>query len=237
MQIDLLAVGPHPDDVELGMGGTLAKLNHTGRTTAIIDLTRGEMGSNGTPADRVSEGEAAAGILGCAWRQNLGLPDRNLDHRDPEQMRRLVNAIRSARARVIAINWGVDRHPDHQAACTLLEEAIFNAALRKYESDVAPFRPDRVLYYFINDEREPSLLVDITGFEVKKSESVFAHRSQFGENPAAVITRLNRKVGLPYMVENRDRLFGAKAGVQYAEGFFLKQPLLVGDLVSTVLSE
>lgn len=237
MPIDLLAVGPHPDDVELGMGGTLAKLNHAGRTTAIIDLTRGEMGTNGTPAQRVSEGESAAHILGCAWRQNLGLPDRNLDHRDPEQMRRLVDAIRAAQPRIMAINWGVDRHPDHRTACVLLEEAIFNAGLRRYETELAPIRPERLLYYFINDEQEPSLLVDITGFQEKKSESVFAHLSQFGESPAGVETRLNRKVGVPYLVENRDRLFGAKSGVQYAEGFVLKQPLLVGDLVSTVLSQ
>jgi len=237
MQLDLLAVGPHPDDVELGMGGTLAKLNQTGRTTAIIDLTRGEMGSNSTPAIRVAEGEMAARILGCAWRQNMGLPDRYLDHRDPEQMRRLVDAIRMSRPRIIAINWGVDRHPDHQAACALLEAAIFNAGLQKYETEQSPFRPDRLLYYFINDEQEPSFLVDITRYHTKKSESVFAHRSQFLQSESSIETRLNRKVGLPYLVESRDRLFGAKAGVQYAEGFVLKQPLLVGDLVSTVLSE
>lgn len=232
MQMDLLALGPHPDDVELGMGGTLAKHNAAGYRTAIIDLTRGEMGSNGTPAQRVAEGEAAARALGCAWRANLGLPDRGLDYRDPEQMRRVVSAIRQFRPKVAAINWGVDRHPDHVASCKLLEEAIFTAGLRRYETEHEAYRPAKLLYYFINDEREPSFYVDITPFYQQKIESLFAHQSQFARTEGEVETRLNRAVGLPYLVESRDRLFGARAGVQYAEGFVLKQPQLVTDLVA-----
>ncbi|HWI66071.1 MAG TPA: bacillithiol biosynthesis deacetylase BshB1 [Symbiobacteriaceae bacterium] len=229
--MDLLAFGPHPDDVELGIGGTLARHNAAGYKTAIIDLTRGEMGSNGTPPERVAEGEAAAAILGCAWRRNLALPDRGLDYRDPEQFRKVVEAIRLVRPRVVALNWGVDRHPDHTAACRLLEEALFSAALRRYETESPAFRPEKVVYYFINDEAEPSFYVDITAFQAKKSESVFAHRSQFFTRDEGVETRLNRLAGLPYLVESRDRLFGAKVGVQYAEGFIVKQPRLVDDLL------
>lgn len=230
--MDLLAFGPHPDDVELGMGGTLARHNAAGRLTALIDLTRGEMGSNGTPAQRVAEGEAAARILGCQWRRNLALPDRGLDCRDPEQLRKVVDAIRSVRPQVVAINWGVDRHPDHREACRLLEEAVFTAALRRYETEYAAYRPAKVVYYFINDEAEPSFYVDITEFQAKKSESVFAHRSQFAVAEGEVETRLNRAGGLPYLVESRDRFFGARIGVQYAEGFFTKQPRLVADITS-----
>ena len=232
MQVDLLAFGPHPDDVELGIGGTLARQGSLGYSTAIIDLTRGEMGSNGTPALRVAEGEEAAQVLGCAWRRNLALPDRRLDYRDPEQLLRVVGAIRSARPRVVAINWGVDRHPDHGAACKLMEEAIFSAGLRRYETEHEPFRPAKVVYYFINDEAEPSFYVDITAFQAKKIESVFAHRSQFALGEGEVETRLNRPTGLPYLVESRDRLFGAKVGVQYAEGFIVKQPRVVDDLIT-----
>lgn len=232
MEIDILAFGPHPDDVELGMGGTLALHNAAGHKTAIIDLTRGEMGSNGTPAERVSEGKAAAAILGCAWRRNLALPDRGLDYRDPEQLRKVVEAIRLIRPRVAAINWGVDRHPDHGAACRLMDEAIFTAGLRRFETEHAAYRPAKVVYYFINDEAEPSFYVDITAFQTKKSESVFAHRSQFFVPEGGVETRLNRAGGLPYMVESRDRLFGAKVGVQYAEGFITKQPRLLTDFAS-----
>lgn len=231
VQIDLLAFGPHPDDVELGMGGTLARHNAAGYRTAIVDLTRGEMGSNGIPAQRVAEGEAAARILGCAWRANLGLPDRGLDHRDPEQMRKVADAIRRARPTVVAFNWGVDRHPDHVAACRLLEEAVFTAGLRRYETELEAFRPAKVLYYFINDEAEPSFYVDITAYHAQKIESLFAHASQFDQTEGAVETRLNRAGGLPYLVESRDRLFGAKAGVQYAEGFVSRQPRLAADVI------
>lgn len=232
MSIEILAFGPHPDDAELGIGGTLARHNAAGRTTAIIDLTAGEMGSNGTPAQRVAEGEAAAKFLGCAWRRNLGLPDRGLDARDPEQMRRVVEAIRLVRPQIIAYNFGVDRHPDHQAAFRLMEEAVFNAGLRRYETDHQAYRPAKTLYYFINDEQEPSFYVDITPFYQQKIESLFAHQSQFEQLADAVATRLNTAVGLPYLVESRDRLFGAKVGVQYAEGFIVKQPLLVADLTT-----
>jgi bacillithiol biosynthesis deacetylase BshB1 len=229
MQIDLLAFGPHPDDVELGMGGTLARHNAAGYRTAIIDLTRGEMGSNGTPPERIAEGDAAAAILGCEWRRNLGLPDRALDYRDPEQLRRVVTSIRDARPTVVAINWNVDRHPDHVNACRLMEEAIFSAGLRRYETELEAYRPTKVLYYFINDEAEPSFYVDITAYQGKKIESLFAHRSQFGAGE--VETRLNRAGGLPYLVESRDRLFGAKVGVGFAEGFVVKQPRVVDDVV------
>lgn len=232
MKIDLLAIGPHPDDVELGMGGTLARHRAAGYQTAIIDLTRGEMGSNGTPEQRVAEGEAAARILGCAWRQNLGLPDRGLNPYDPTQVRRVVEAIREARPRVLALNWKEDRHPDHRAASALVAEAIFNAGLRRYETGQEPHRPATVLYYFINDEAEPSCLVDITSFQAQKNESLFAHTSQFVGGEGGVETRLNRAGGLPYLVESRDRLFGARAGVAYAEGFVRQQPWLVDDLVS-----
>ena len=231
MALDLLAFGPHPDDAELGIGGTLARHNAAGYQSAIIDLTRGEMGSNGTPAERVAEGEAAARILGCLWRRNLGLPDRGLDYREPEQMRRVVDAIRATQPKVIAFNWGVDRHPDHVAACKLMEEAVFTAGLRRFESEFAPWRPAKTLYYFINDEVEPSFCVDITPYHQQKIESLFAHKSQFGREEGGIETRLNRAVGLPYLVESRDRLFGAKAGVQYAEGFIMKQPRLLSDLI------
>lgn len=230
MEMDLLAFGPHPDDVEIGMAGTLAKQNAAGSATAIVDLTQGEMGSNGTPAGRIAEGEAAAAILGCAWRRNLSLPDRGLDHRDPEQIRRVVNAIRSARPRLVAVNWGVDRHPDHVAATRLLEEAIFTAGLRRYETELPAWRPARVVYYFINDEHEPSFYVDITQFHARKIESLFAHASQFTAGEETVETRLNRAGGLPYLVESRDRLFGAKVGVQYAEAFVIKTPLTLPNL-------
>lgn len=229
--IDLLAIGAHPDDVELGMGGTLALNAALGHKTGIIDLTRGEMGSNGTPSQRVAEGEEAARVLGCQWRRNLHLPDRALDPRDPEQLRRVVEAIRTHRPKVLAVNWGEDRHPDHQLGCRLVEEAVFTSGLRRYETDQPVHRPSRVLYYFINDEAEPSFYVDITVHRTKKIESLFAHVSQFARDAGEVETRLNAKAGLPYLIEARDRLYGAKIGAEYAEGFVTRQALIFHDLL------
>jgi bacillithiol biosynthesis deacetylase BshB1 len=228
MALDLLAIGPHPDDVELGIGGTLAKLNSLGRTTLICDLTRGEMGSNGSPEGRMAEGEAAAQILGCRGRVNLGLPDRYLDRQDPAQLRSVVDLIRRERPAALAVNWSVDRHPDHVAGCALVEEAVFMAGLRRYETGVEPFRPARVWYYFINDEAVPSVYVNISSVWEQKAAAIAAHRSQFGSGDAT--TRLNQAHGLPYLVESRDRLFGAKIGVAFAEGFITKQPLVMEEL-------
>lgn len=229
MKVDLLAIGPHPDDVELGMGGTLARHRANGYRTGIIDLTRGEMGSNGTPAQRMAEALEASKILGAQWRRNLSLPDRGLDPRDPEQLRQVVDAIRLHQPRVLAVNWGIDRHPDHRLGCQLVEEAVFTAGLRRYETEYPAYRPSRLLYYFINDEAEPSFLVDITAFHPKKIESLFAHSSQF--RSGEVETRLNRAVGLPYRVDARDRLFGSRIGVEFAEGFVTKEPLAISDLM------
>jgi bacillithiol biosynthesis deacetylase BshB1 len=228
MAVDLLAIGPHPDDVELGIGGTLAKLSRAGKTTLICDLTRGEMGSNGTPAGRVAEGEAAAEILGARGRVNLGLPDRYLDQRDPVQLRAVVDLIRRERPVQLAVNWGIDRHPDHVAGCALVEEAIFMAGLRRYETEHEAYRPRRVWYYFINDEAIPSVYVDVSAVWAVKQAALAAHVSQFGRGEAS--TRLNQTYGLPYIVEARDRLFGGKIGVAYAEGFVTKQPLVVEEL-------
>lgn len=228
MAVDLLAIGPHPDDVELGIGGTLAKLSRAGKVTLICDLTRGEMGSNGTPEGRMAEGEAAAKLLGAWGRVNLALPDRYLDKRDPLQLRALVDLIRRERPEALALNWGVDRHPDHVAGCALVEEATFMAGLRKYETDAEPYRPKRVWYYFINDESIPSVYVDVSSVWDLKQAAIAAHISQFGSGEAS--TRLNQPYGLPYMVEARDRLFGAKIGAAFAEGFVLKTPLVVETL-------
>lgn len=230
MAVDLLAIGPHPDDVELGIGGTLAKLSRAGKSTLICDLTRGEMGSNGTPEGRMAEGEEAARILGARGRVNLGLPDRYLNKQDPAQLRAVVDLIRRERPEVLAVNWGIDRHPDHVAGCALVEEAVFMAGLRKYETEYEPYRPRRVWYYFINDEAIPSVYVDVSSVWDVKQAALAAHVSQFGSSGEAT-TRLNRAFGLPYMVEARDRLFGAKIGVEMAEGFVLKAPLVVESLV------
>src|SRR6266511_709416 len=132
-QIDLLAFGPHPDDLEIGLGGTLARHAAQGHAVGLCDLTRGEMSSNGTPEERLKEAEEARKVIGAAWRENLGLPDRAIGT-DPQQALRVVELIRRSRPRAIALPYWQDRHPDHVAASALLRDAVFNAKLRRYDA-------------------------------------------------------------------------------------------------------
>jgi bacillithiol biosynthesis deacetylase BshB1 len=225
LPVHLLAFGPHPDDIEIGMGATVAHHVARGLTVGLCDLTRGEMGSNGTPAERVREAEAAREVLGAAWRVNLGLPDRHL--RDtPEQVRPIVELIRACRPAAIALpHWG-DRHPDHTAACTLVTAAAFSSGLRRYEAAGEAWRADWLVHYFINTPGEPSFVVDVSDFYEVKRRALACHVSQFtpqGEGAAA--TRLTSPLFLQ-LVESRDAQFGALAGARWAEGFVVGEPIV-----------
>src|SRR5438067_1582865 len=140
MGVDLLAFGPHPDDIEIGLGGIVARHAALGFTVGLCDLTQGEMGSNGTVEERIKEASAAAKILGSAWRENLGWPDRRIG-KDPGHLDEAVAYIRRHRPRVIAVPYGSDRHPDHTAASAVLTEASFNSGLRRYPADGEAWRP------------------------------------------------------------------------------------------------
>ena len=140
--VDLLVFGAHPDDIEIGLGGTVARHVALGFEVGLCDLTAGEMGTNGTVEERLAEADEARAVLGAAWRVNLRLPDRAFGHAD--HVRAVASHIRQARPRAIAIPYGVDRHPDHVAANRLLIDAVFNAGLRRYEADGEAWRPDWV---------------------------------------------------------------------------------------------
>jgi bacillithiol biosynthesis deacetylase BshB1 len=230
--VDLLAFGPHPDDLEIGMAGTLAHHAVRGVRVGLCDLTRGERGSNGTPEERAAEAEAAAVVLGAAWRVNLGLPDGGLAL-VPEQVHAVAALIRGARPSVVAIPSERDRHPDHVAAHALLVRAVFDAGLRRFDAPGSPWRPARVISYFINDSVTPSFVVDVTGTYPAKRRALACYRTQFapvGEGAAA--TRLTSPLFMQ-LVESRDRQFGASAGVEFAEGFVARDPLLLADLFAT----
>src|SRR5688572_33397183 len=132
--VDLLAIGPHPDDIEIGIGGTVAKHVALGLRVGLCDLTAGEMGSNGTVDERLAEAEAARQVLGADWRVNLRLPDRAIG-RDADHARVVAGLIRAARPRVVALPYWADRHPDHVAASALLTEGVFSAGVRRFAAD------------------------------------------------------------------------------------------------------
>jgi bacillithiol biosynthesis deacetylase BshB1 len=223
--VDLLAVGPHPDDIEIGIGGLVAKHVALGHHVGLCDLTAGEMGSNGTVPERLAEAEAACGVLAAAWRVNLRLPDRALGT-DPSHMRAVASLVRRAQPRVVAVPYWSDRHPDHVAASHLLTEAIFSAGLRRYEADGEVWKPESVCYYFINDSAPPSFVVDVSDYYATKRRALACFVSQFRPaKPDAVATRLT-SAGFTQLIESRDAQFGALAGVEFAEGIVVKHPVL-----------
>jgi bacillithiol biosynthesis deacetylase BshB1 len=232
--LDLLAFGPHPDDIEIGMGGTIAHHTAGGSRVGLCDLTRGELGSNGTPDDRLAEGEAARAVLGAVVRVNLGLPDGNLRPDDEAQIGRIVDCVRRWRPRTVAIPYWHDRHPDHVSASALLTRALFKSGLRRFVTSATgltgvaddAWRPEWVCHYFINDSAAPSFVIDVSAHYARKREALACHRTQF--TPAgtgAAATRLTSPL-FHQLVESRDAQFGALAGVAFAEGFVVRDPLL-----------
>ena len=230
---DIAAVCAHPDDAELVMGGTIAHEASRGRRVAMIDLTRGESGSRGTPETRAAEAAEAARILGAAHRESLGLPDARLEpspeHKDPT-----VEAIRRLRPRVVLLQHWEQRHPDHAAASRIVRDACFLAGLRNYRPDLGPaFRPAKLVYAVTMTEANdlvPSFVVDITAFWDTKRRAITAFASQFtpapGETGSLPLDRFQDAVELA------GRRNGQRIGVRYGEGFVTREPLAVDDLLA-----
>ena len=205
MSIDLLVFGPHPDDIEIGLGGTVARHAAAGHTVGLCDLTAGELGSNGTPDERRREAERAARVLGAIWRENLGWPDGGIDN-TPALVRSAVDFIRRHQPRAVAVPYWRDRHPDHLAASRVLTGAIFKSGLRRYETDAAAWRPDWICYYFINDGAAPSFVIDVSAYYDRKREALACFRSQFAPaGDTAVDTRLTAST-FRQLIESRDAL-------------------------------
>jgi N-acetylglucosamine malate deacetylase 1 len=223
--VDLLVFGPHPDDIEIGLGGSVARHVSLGFRVGMCDLTAGEMGSNGTVEERLDEAEAARAVLGAAWRVNLRWPDRAIGSR-PEHVRSAAELIRRARPRTVALPYSSDRHPDHVAASRVLTDAVFNAGLRRFEADGEAWKPDWICYYFINDSATPSFVIDVSDHYDVKRRALASHVSQFRPRDAdAAATRLTSP-RFQQLVESRDAQFGALAGVAYAEGLIVREPVL-----------
>jgi len=225
--VDVLVFGPHPDDLELGLGGTIARHVALGCRVGLCDLTVGELASNGSPDERLAEAERARDVLGAAWRENLRLPDGRLAP-VPEQVQPIVALIRRERPRVIAIPHGRDRHPDHADASRLLVRAVFAAGLRRYDAPGEPCRPEWVCAYFINDADTPSFVVDVSAYYDIKRRALACHATQFAPSDG-VATRLTSSM-FRQLIESRDAQFGALAGVAFAEGLVVRELIVRPDL-------
>ncbi len=228
--VDLLVFGPHPDDLEIGLGGSIAKHVALGFTVGLCDLTRGELGTNGTPEERLAEAESARRLLGAKWRENLGLPDGGIGS-DESHIRDIVALIRQAKPKAIAAPYEGDRHPDHVSASRLLTRAAFMSGLTRYSAPGEKWRADWVLYYFINDATRPSFVVDVTDYYDAKREALACHRSQFQPSaPDASATRLTSP-RFQQLIESRDAQFGALINVEFAEGVVSTELLARRDLL------
>ncbi len=228
--VDVLAFGPHPDDIEIGIGGIVAKHGALGHRVGLCDLTAGELGSNGTVEERLAEAEAARAVLGAAWRVNLRLPDRALS-RDAEQVRAVASLVRRARPRVVAVPYWSDRHPDHVSASELVSEAVFSAGLRRYAAEGDAWKVERLYYYFINDSSTPSCVVVVSAHYEVKRRALACHVTQFAPPAAgAVATRLTSST-FQQLVESRDAQFGAQIGVAHAEGVVVRHLLVAPHLL------
>jgi N-acetylglucosamine malate deacetylase 1 len=218
--------GPHPDDIEIGFGGTVALHAADGATVGLCDLTRGELGSNGTPEERAREAEAARAMLGADWRHNLEWPDGAITGSD-QQIIAAVRLVRECRPRTIAIPYWDDRHPDHRTASDVLTRAAFKSALRRFEPSAgSAWRADWVCYYFINDSVSPSFAIDVSAqYEVKR-KALACYESQFAPaRGTGVSTRLTSPRFMQ-LIESRDAHLGALLGVSYAEGVVVREPIL-----------
>ncbi|MFB4163392.1 bacillithiol biosynthesis deacetylase BshB1 [Alteribacillus sp. JSM 102045] len=220
----ILAVGAHPDDVEIGMGGTLASHSQNGGHVYICNLTKGELSSNGTVEERQHEAEAAAAIMGVKKRFQLDFSDRSLKCDDSEYFH-LITLIRELQPDVVFAPYYEDRHPDHGDCCHLVKEAVFDAGIRKFPgSDLKPHKTSSLYYYFINGFSVPDFFIDISHTQKTKEKALTSYQSQFIKRDGSVRTPLNDR----YIesVRARDFLFGKEAGVLFAEGFKKGSPLV-----------
>ncbi|PFA70053.1 bacillithiol biosynthesis deacetylase BshB1 [Bacillus sp. AFS015802] len=223
-QIDILAFGAHADDVEIGMGGTLAKYASEGKKIVICDMTEAELSSNGTVSLRKEEALRAADILGAVKRVTLDVPDRGIYITD-ENIQKVVNVIRMYKPKAIFAPYDKDRHPDHGNASRLVKEGYFSAGIRKFHSGSPIHKADHLYFYMINGFHKPQFVVDIEPYIHVKIDSLKAYGSQFTQGPGGVSTPLTE--GYIEAVEARERMMGKEAGLRYAEGFFSYNTLIL----------
>lgn len=231
--LDLLAVAAHPDDMEILAGGLLALVRKRGGRTGILDLTRGERGSNGSAASRKKEWEKASKVLGLSVRRNLGLPDSAVED-DLKSRRKLAQEIRALRPALVVTMPPDDHHPDHVAAAKLVSGACWLSGLRKAPGlKGAPFRPKALLHAVGHRQVEPGLIVDVSGVWATKREAMLCYRSQFTGKGKSELTFIDRP-GFLEMLEARAKVLGFRIGATYGEAFLLKGPLVVKDPLSVL---
>jgi N-acetylglucosamine malate deacetylase 1 len=237
MNLDVLAIAAHRDDVEQTCGGTLLKMAEQGHRTGILDLTRGEMGTRGTAEDREREATEAARILKVAWRRALDIPDGRVENTYENRIK-VARVVRDTRPRVVILPYWQGRHPDHYTCSTLGYEACFLAGLTKLEiagletgERLGPHRPFKIVYATLYYDIRPTFVVDITAQFEARLQSLYAYKSQFTDQDAGR-NDFPAEAEIRGRVEAMARYYGMLAGVTYAEPFLQKEVGLVEDLTA-----
>jgi bacillithiol biosynthesis deacetylase BshB1 len=227
MKLDILAFGVHPDDVELGCAGTLMAAIDQGKKVGIVDLTRGELGTRGTPTTRTQEAAAAAKIMGVDVRENLDMADGFFAN-DEAHQRKIISIIRKYQPDIILANAPEDRHPDHGRSAKLVSDAAFLSGLRKIETMLdgtaqEAWRPAYTFHYIQDRFIQPSFVIDITAYMERKIEAVLAYGTQFN---SADNSEPQTYISSPQFLETvkaRALMLGKRIGVGYAEGYITEK--------------
>ncbi|MGH9662407.1 MAG: bacillithiol biosynthesis deacetylase BshB1, partial [Bryobacteraceae bacterium] len=230
MSLDLLAIAAHPDDIEQTCGGTLIRMAEKGYRTGALDLTAGDMGTRGTPEQRLEESHEAARVMRLAWRGNLRFPDARLENALSARMS-LALKIRELKPRAVILPYWEARHPDHTRAGELGYEACFLAGLRKLDEYSEPHRPHKVIYSSLYANVTPSFVVDISAQFERRMEALLCYQSQYGDSGEGSDL-------FPAREEMRERLaaiarfYGNLIGARFGEPFVVKETMRVDDVVA-----
>jgi N-acetylglucosamine malate deacetylase 1 len=231
MQLDILAFGAHPDDVELFAGGTLAKMAALGHSTGVVDMTKGELGTRGTPALRKKEAGKAAAVLGLKVRENLGLADGDISV-TPEARLKVIRVLRNYCPRIVLTHFWDDKHPDHVNTSRLVAEAVHHSGLAKINTGQKRYRPPVVLYFKLPGNQIPSFVVDVSDYADQRNAAIGSYRSQlFDPASREPSTNLSRPDFL-IQVENIHSYYGTLIGRAKGEAFHVKGILEIKDLVT-----
>ena len=231
MNLDLLAIAAHPDDVELTCGGTLLKMAQQGYKTGILDLTAGEMGTRGTPETRAKEAAKAAKLLRVKWRGTLGVPDSDVQPTRQHKLR-LAAVIRQLRPKTVILPYWEARHPDHYHASALGYEGCFLAGLKQLPLEGEPFRPFKILYSTAYAQVRPTFIVDITAQYQQRHRAILAYSTQFGPKSGSTKSKVFLAIDrLEDQMNQLARHYGEMIGVQYGEPFLQKELMKVDDVI------
>lgn len=231
MTVDLLAIAAHPDDVEQTCGGTLIKMAETGYRTGVLDLTAGDMGTRGTPEQRLIEADLAGKQMLLSWRGNMHFPDARLQN-DLSARMTLAMKIRELKPRVVIIPYWQARHPDHYRAGELSYEACFLAGLKKLDEYTEPHRPQKVIYSSIYANVTPSFVVDISAQFERRMAALLSYRSQYGDRQQEGADLFPQEREIRERLGAVARFYGNLIGARYGEPFVVKETMRVDDVVS-----